>query len=214
MGQFVQPSFSFGRFFLQRLYSWTGVFSLALFLLLQIGTASLLLYGSQETVQSWMDFQAHSIVFWFEVLFITLPVCFHFLYGLKFLIQPRYNLVRYFYQGNLRFVVQRLTGVVALAFVLFHLWQMILIFKSGAGGNQYLRDILTAHKTITGVVLYWSVMILTLFYWWNGTWNFLIDWGVTVSRVSQKVSLVVRMMLFAVTAAYCVGMMMVGGIKN
>jgi succinate dehydrogenase/fumarate reductase cytochrome b subunit len=184
-----------------------------LFFVLQFGTATLLLFASPKTVQTWMNIQGVGVIFWFEVLLITVPVCFHFLYGLKFLIQPRYNLIHYFYQGNLRFVLQRVAGVVGLCFVIFHVWQIFSILWSGAEGLQYLRDVLLAHKTVTGVVLYWSAMILMLFYWWNGTWNALIDWGVTVSRFSQKVSLIARVSLFVVMAVCCVVMMVAWGVK-
>lgn len=202
-----EQKFSYGSFFLWRFYSLTGVVSLFLFLLLQTASASLLLFASKETTHAFLAFQSSTLVFCLEILFITLPVLFHVIYNLKSLSQTRFNLFDYAYQGNVRYIFQRVSSVVVLVFVLFHVTQLVWVVRSGAEGFQYVRDILFLHRSTGGMIVYWTALMFAWFYQCQALWNFLIDWGITVGQRSQRVSLIARMGVFGIMAVYCICVM-------
>src|SRR5207248_6314167 len=57
---------------------------------------------------------------------VGLPLCFHAGYGLWLTARSDYTVGRYPHSKNWMYVLQRVTGVVALVFIAFHFWRFWL----------------------------------------------------------------------------------------
>ena len=116
----------FGRyeFAIRRLHSLTGLVPVGAFLFVHFVTNVSILDGA-ATFQSRVD-QIHSLgpvtLLAVEWSCIFLPILFHGLIGLIIVARGKRNLFNYPYVGNFRYTLQRWTGVIALAFILWHVF--------------------------------------------------------------------------------------------
>ena len=120
---------------------------------------------------------------------------FHGIYGLFIVADARPNVVRYGLSRNWFFTFQRVTGIIALAFLVYHVWDTRIEFylgefgygphvdvtKEWMAGNIWGAGAVSAAAYIVGAVA--STWHLT-----NGIWSFLIKWGITVGPTAQRVS--------------------------
>ena len=94
------------------------------------------------------------------------------------------------------FLLQRVTGVITLIFVAWHVWQTRIQVALGSEANfQMMHDILSSP------VMFWFYLvgiISAIFHFTNGLGTFLISWGVTMSPRSQVITTYVTMVLFVV----------------
>lgn len=195
-------------FILRRLYSVTGVFPLFLFLFLQYVLASLLLFASKDIVQSVILFQSHPVVLVSEFLFLSFPLIFHFGYGLLLIYNGQLNLAAYPYEGNLRYVMERVVGVLFIVFLSFHIYQSATLLMGDMMGYQFLQDMILAHRSPVGMVVYWMALLAAGFYFCQRFWGFCIDWGWTPKPLLQRFllrSLKVFWILMATYTVFLVG---------
>jgi succinate dehydrogenase/fumarate reductase cytochrome b subunit (b558 family) len=128
---------------------------------------------------------------------ILLPLLFHAGYGVKLALESKPNARSYTYSRNWMYTLQRVTGLLALAFILFHLWEywgQKLLGKL-AVDQFYPRLCSNMASTVGGVPAVALVYILGIaactFHFANGLWGFCFSWGITVSRRSQQLAAVV-----------------------
>ena len=116
----------FGRheFAIRRLHSLTGIIPVGAFLVVHFVTNVSILDGPatfQERVE-----QIHNIgpvtLLLVEWLFIFLPILFHGLIGLMIVTRGKRNILSYPYRENVRYALERWTGVVTFAFILWHVF--------------------------------------------------------------------------------------------
>ena len=74
-----------------------------------------------------------------EVVFIFLPIAFHAFVGFFIWLSGQSNVSTYQYVGNLRYTLQRWTGIVALFFIVAHLWHVHWIIPGGSESRPYTR---------------------------------------------------------------------------
>jgi succinate dehydrogenase/fumarate reductase cytochrome b subunit (b558 family) len=127
---------------------------------------------------------------------ILLPLLFHAGYGVKLALEAKPNALGYTYTRNWMYTLQRITGFLALAFILFHLWEywgQKLLGKL-AVDQFYPRLCSNMASTVGGVPAVALVYILGIaactFHFANGLWGFCFSWGITVSRRSQQLAAV------------------------
>src|SRR5699024_11581346 len=77
-----------------------------------------------------------------ETFVIYLPILFHAVLGVYIVFVTKSNTTRYGFFRNWMFLLQRITGVVTLIFIAFHVWQTrVQVFLSGAEVNyQMMRS--------------------------------------------------------------------------
>lgn len=125
---------------------------------------------------------------------ILLPLAFHAGYGIKLAFEARSNVGAYPTARNWMYTLQRATGIVALCFLLFHLWEFRVQKALGGMPVAAFYPTLCAHlsSTIGGVPLVALVYLVGLaacvFHFANGVWGFLCSWGITLSLRSQRLS--------------------------
>jgi succinate dehydrogenase / fumarate reductase, cytochrome b subunit len=188
------------HFLARRLHSLTGVLPLGVFLVNH-------LYENYQAVGPGGEarfngvvehLQANPVIVWVEIFGIGLPLLYHALYGLFIAGEARYNSRRYAYGANWRFTFQRVTGIVLVGYLAYHVWmtrlQPVVDPQSFAQSQglitySYMHGYLTeAHLGIPIWVLYVAGILAACFHFANGLWGFLIHWGVTTGPRAQKIS--------------------------
>src|SRR5271166_3322885 len=105
---------------LRRLHSLTGVVPIGAFLFFHIFENSYVTHGGE----AWWNESAFTRNLPFQVIVeaITLwiPISYHAIYGLMITVTSAPNVSGYGYERNIQYTLQRITGIIALAFILFH----------------------------------------------------------------------------------------------
>jgi succinate dehydrogenase / fumarate reductase cytochrome b subunit len=174
------------EFFNRRLHSLLGVIPIGLFLMQHL-VVNHFATGGAESFNNASDFMGNlpfKIVL--ETVIIYLPILFHAIYGLYIAFTAKNNAGKYSYFRNWMFLLQRVSGVITLIFITWHVWQTRVAAAFGAHVNyDMMADILSSPFML---VFYLIGVISTIFHFANGLWSFLVSWGITVSPRSQVIS--------------------------
>ncbi|AKE18806.1 MULTISPECIES: succinate dehydrogenase cytochrome B558 [Bacillales] len=129
-----------------------------------------------------------------EIFIIFLPILYHAIYGLYIAFTAKNNAVSYGYFRNWMFVFQRISGIVTLIFISWHVWETRIQAMLGKEVNyDMMADILNNPAMFT---FYLVGVVSTIFHFANGLWTFCISWGITVSPRSQRISTYVTLAIF------------------
>ncbi|PEC64205.1 succinate dehydrogenase [Bacillus wiedmannii] len=129
-----------------------------------------------------------------EIFIIFLPILYHAIYGLYIAFTAKNNAVSYGYFRNWMFVFQRISGIVALIFISWHVWETRIQAMLGKEVNyDMMADILNNPAMFA---FYLVGVVSTIFHFANGLWTFCISWGITVSPRSQRISTYVTLAIF------------------
>jgi succinate dehydrogenase / fumarate reductase cytochrome b subunit len=110
------------------------------------------------------------------------------------------NLAGYPYVGNIRYTLQRATGVIAFLFILWHVfhmhgwlknsWWMEHVVRPLGGGKFDPRSAYTAAEAIQASIwiqlLYALGMLACVYHLANGLWTMGITWGLWTSPRAQR----------------------------
>jgi succinate dehydrogenase / fumarate reductase cytochrome b subunit len=130
---------------------------------------------------------------------IFIPLLFHGIYGLFIARQAKNNVGSYRYPRNWKFFFQRITGLLAFAFIIWHVWETkVQVEFNGVEANYNLIAGIV-HNRI-GLTLYIIGILSCVYHFVNGIWTFLITWGITASPKSQKVTEYIAIGLFFILA--------------
>ena len=190
-------------FLVRRLHSLTGLVPVGVFLCVHLLTnATVLAPGPagaefQKSVE-----RIHALgplLVPVEIVGIFIPLLFHALLGFQIIFTSQPNAQQYRYGSNVRYSLQRITGMIAFVFILYHVWQMNW-FGQGLGGGKFeVHDDSGAAAAATttagairaawGIAPVYAIGILSaVFHLANGVWTSLITWGITIRPRSQQVS--------------------------
>ncbi|MED3122417.1 MULTISPECIES: succinate dehydrogenase cytochrome B558 [Bacillus] len=129
-----------------------------------------------------------------EIFIIFLPILYHAIYGLYIAFTAKNNAVSYGYFRNWMFVFQRISGIVTLIFISWHVWETRIQAMLGKDVNyDMMADILNNPAMFA---FYLVGVVSTIFHFANGLWTFCISWGITVSPRSQRISTYVTLAIF------------------
>jgi succinate dehydrogenase / fumarate reductase cytochrome b subunit len=136
-----------------------------------------------------------------EIAVIGVPIVFHGIYGLLVTATAAPNAIPGRGGRNWMYTLQRVTGVILFAYILFHLWttrfvhlsdhESVNLFAQVAG---ILRNPLLLAFSVLGV-------LSATFHLANGLWSFAIVWGITVSPRSQRMMQGVSIAIFLALSA-------------
>jgi succinate dehydrogenase / fumarate reductase, cytochrome b subunit len=178
------------HFLLRRLHSLTGlVFGGYLIVHLLINAT---IAQAGPVYQNQVD-KIHGLPFLplIEWTFIYLPIIFHTVYGIWITLTGQPNVTNYPYAKNIFYVLQRVSGIVIVFFILFH----VLSLKYGLFGASLSFDphhatpTVAAHMNVSNLIT-WFVypigILASCYHLANGFWTAAITWGLTVSKSSQR----------------------------
>jgi succinate dehydrogenase / fumarate reductase cytochrome b subunit len=129
-----------------------------------------------------------------ETVIIYLPILFHAIYGLYIAFTAKNNSSQYGFFRNRMFMLQRVSGVITLIFITWHVWETRVAAAFGNEVNfQMMQDILSSPFMFAFYVV---GIISAIFHFANGLWSFLVSWGITVSPRSQVITTYVTIVIF------------------
>jgi succinate dehydrogenase cytochrome b subunit len=148
------------------------------------------------------DLQTNPIIIFLEIGAIGVPLLYHAAYGLFVAKQARPNTGSYGYGRNWMYLFQRITGVILIFYIGYHVWNTRLApllhpdepwWQTVAGQPlvtfKYMHHYF--HEIIFGIPVYWIYFVgisCAVFHFANGLWNIGVHWGLTVSPRAQRLS--------------------------
>ncbi|WP_395092840.1 succinate dehydrogenase [Armatimonas sp.] len=196
-------------YFLHKLHSLSGVIPIGAFMIFHLVANSYSLRGETEFNTAVKAIGYAPFVVLLEIAVIAIPILFHAIYGLWLVAEmpgPGGNTSHYGYGRNWLYVAQRWTGVLALAYILYH------VFDTTAG--KYLIELAAgkeSHEKGFASISYaamawrfarpWYLVIYLIgvgsatFHLGNGVLNFCVRWGITIGKEAQRAAAAVGLLL-------------------
>ena len=217
-----EPKSLFGKyhFLLRRLHSLSGIIPIGLFVCVHLFTNAQMILNTlrgpnPETGESFFQHEVNFIHAMpaLELIEYALwaSIAFHAVLGFVYIFNSKWNTTHYKYEANYRYTLQRLTGIIAIIFIFFHIatlrWRIDFFgwftpfyahggytpegerIAMGELGSVPMSLPYTAYALqiswIVGV-FYVIGVLAAIFHWANGLWTAAITWGLTITPASQK----------------------------
>ncbi len=195
-----QPSFLVRhQFIIYRLFSLAGLVPIGGYLFIHLLTNASILNGPMTFQEQVNRIHELGIILpLVEWVFIFIPLMFHAAVGWLIIAGALPNTNSYPYASNLRYTLQRATGIVAFVFILVHVVQLHHLagapFKEIGGmefGAQFephnaASSAATALRPLWVKVFYVVGLLSTIFHFSNGLWTQGITWGLWTSAAAQR----------------------------
>ncbi|UCG34175.1 MAG: hypothetical protein JSU68_05975 [Phycisphaerales bacterium] len=181
------------HFLIRRLHSLTGIIPVGAFLCVHLSVNATILAGPdafQYAVNQIHKLDNLGILKLVEILFILVPILFHAVIGVVIWLSGKPDLSAYRYSSHYRYVLQRWTGIIAMLFILLHLWHVHWVIPGGAEFDAHAA----AGSTVRAMSAVWTGpvyavgVLCAVYHLANGIWTFLITWGLTIGPRSQQLS--------------------------
>jgi succinate dehydrogenase / fumarate reductase cytochrome b subunit len=183
MGTLAAPQIkSYDHYFWHKLFSLCGVFPVGAFLAEHFWANSYALVSINKYDETSRGLQQIPWRLAVEIVFIWVPILFHGIYGMYIWWNGKSNVLQFPWLSNWVWALQRWTGMIAFAFIGWHVWTERLLTegKSDFGGvRQSLENPYCLGFYLVGVVA-------SSFHFGSGIWNFLCKWGFAASARSQR----------------------------
>lgn len=196
----------FGRheFFIRRLHSFTGLVPVGGFMVFHLATNASIADGVEifQYRVNVIHGLGPSTIMLLEWPFIFLPILFHAIAGMMIVSRGKRNVAAYPYPENIRYTLQRWTGVIAFFFIFWHVFHMhgwlkfewwLHYVAEPLGGHQFdPTRVITAAEAIQASIwirLFYIVGVLSCVYHFvNGIWTAGITWGLWISPRAQRMA--------------------------
>ena len=182
------------EFFYRRLHSLLGVIPIGLFVIQHL-VVNHFATGGEESFNKAAGFMEHlPFRTLLETFVIFLPLLFHAIYGLYIAFTAKNNTSRFGFFRNWMFMIQRISGVITLVFITWHVWQTRVQAAFGADVNFQMME-----NILSNPFMFWFYLlgvISTIFHFSNGLWSFCVSWGITITPRSQRISTYVTIGVF------------------
>jgi succinate dehydrogenase cytochrome b subunit len=187
-------------FWLRRLHSLSGIVPVGAFLFEHILISNASAIGGPAAYARQVRFLAGlPLVPVLELFGIWLPILFHALYGFYIWYRGETNVREYPWTGNWMYTVQRWTGGIAFAYILWHTWTMRftgidLHEYPGASFGKVQGEVFQ-----TPLFLFYVVgLIAASWHFAYGIWLFCAKWGIVSGEKARKRFLVLCLAFFFV----------------
>jgi len=190
------------EFLLRRLHSLSGIVPVGAYMVVHLVTNASVL-DSPATFQRSV-YSIHSLGAMLPVVewvFIFLPLLYHAIYGVLITRGALPNSSTYKYTNNVRYTLQRATGMIAFLFIMWHVFHMHGWFHADAwmqsvaeplGGGKFRAYNATStaaeamQMSAVVPILYAIGVLSCVFHLANGIWTFGITWGLWVTPAAQR----------------------------
>ncbi|MDF0726713.1 succinate dehydrogenase cytochrome b558 subunit [Cytobacillus sp. S13-E01] len=182
------------EFFYRRLHSLLGVIPVGLFLIQHLVVNNFATKGEEAFNKAALFMMNLPFRYVLEAVIIFLPILFHAIYGLYIAFTAKNNVSNYSFFRNIMFLLQRVSGVITLIFISWHVWETRIAAAFGAEVNFQMMENILSNPLM--LAFYIVGVISTIFHFANGLWSFCVSWGITVSPRSQMIATYVTMGIF------------------
>jgi len=183
------------EFYWRRLHSLLGLIPVGLFLVFHL----LVNFQATKGVEAFNEaaglVEKMPFLLVLEWVVIYIPLMFHAFYGVYIAFTAKSNLKRFGTTRNWFFMLQRLSGIFLVIFIAWHIWQTRL--QKTLADAEVNYDMMADIVSNPAMLAFYIVgIIAATFHLSNGIWSFLVSWGITQSKQSQKVATWVTMIFF------------------
>jgi succinate dehydrogenase / fumarate reductase cytochrome b subunit len=184
------------EYFNRRLHSLLGVIPVGVFLIQHLVVNHFATKGAESFNAAAHFMEQLPFRYVLEVLVIFLPLIYHAVYGLYIAFTAKNNVSNYGYLRNWLFMAQRVTGVITLIFIVWHVWETRIAAAFGQEVNYQMMEAILTNPFM--LAFYIVGVVSTTFHFANGLWSFFVSWGITVTPRSQVISTYVTLGIFIV----------------
>jgi len=198
----LTPVFGRHEFLIRRLHSLLGVVPLSGYLAFHLATNASIMDGL-DTYQRRAD-QIHVIgpttLLILEWSLILLPILVHGILGVLIVARGKRNYRYYPYRENIRYSLERMTGVIAFVFILWHVfhvhgwfhasWWLDNVARPLGGAKFDPRNVVTAAMALQASMWIWMFYLIgtlaVVYHMANGLWTAGITWGLWTTPNAQR----------------------------
>jgi len=191
---------------LRRLHSLSGIVPIGGFLFFHIFENAYVLRGAQMWWRDTEFTRSLPLQIFIEAGLLWIPITYHAVYGLVITMTSAPNTTGYAYERNLQYTLQRVTGILAMLFISFH----VLSTRGWFYYSGVETDFARMHSFMINPVFLSIYIVGTLscvYHLCNGIFTFCITWGLTIGPNAQRLINRACMALFLVLAAVSVSIL-------
>jgi succinate dehydrogenase / fumarate reductase cytochrome b subunit len=187
---------------IRRLHSLSGMVPVGAYMVVHLLTNATVLDSPGTFQRSVYGIHSLGVVLpLIEWVFIFLPILFHAIVGVLIVRGSLPNNSSYKYASNFRYTLQRATGMIAFAFIVWHVFHMHGWFHAdawlntiaGLGGGMFRpynaassgAEAMRASMPLVPI-LYAIGVLSCVFHLANGIWTFGITWGLWITPQAQR----------------------------
>ncbi len=182
-------------FWLGKLFSLVGIVPLGVYVIAHLYQNLRSLNGAEAFDQHLAESRSWPFIVPITILVIWIPIVFHGLYGLFALKKSRPNLIRFPFFENLKYVVQRLSGIGLLLFIPAHVYKTRIepTLEQSPLNFHHMVEGLSEPLTLTVYIL---GILGVAYHLANGVWQFSIGWGITKTQKGMDRMQILSYVLF------------------
>src|SRR5271156_6261569 len=174
-------------FFWRKLHSLTGIVPIGAFLIEHIVSNFEVVNGPLAYAKQVLFLNSLPLVRVLEWTFIFIPLAYHALYGVFIALRGRSNVNVYPWAGNWMYLSQRITGLIAFAYIIQHVWRqrfsgVSLPEHPGAAFHKVQVELSNPWM----LAVYAIAMVATCWHFSYGIWLFAAKWGITPGDKARK----------------------------
>ena len=188
-------------FWLRRLHSLLGIAPIGAFVIEHFWSNSYVFDSPAAYDGMVRDLQSMPLMVLLEIGLIGLPIFFHVVLGLVIVYTGANNFLRYNHYRNWMYFLQRVTGVFALFFIAYHVWET-RIASAMRGQTITFQDVTILLSEPWAPWAYAIGILSVCFHFANGISTSLITWGITGSMRSQRAASLACWGFFVVMSAW------------
>lgn len=207
-------------FWIRRLHSLTGVIPVGAFVLVHLFTNAYS-WRPEAFNEHVKNLNETPLIWFIEYFGVIAPIAFHAALGTWMALRMDLNQSQYSNFRNWMYFLQRVSGVVVLAFIVFHLIQFRFMHEGDFKDVELAKplkalDVTHAMGTYNPymtiqqglkargfiVPFYLLGIVATAFHFANGIWSFCVTWGITIGRRSQLLMSYATMGLFVFVSVF------------
>jgi succinate dehydrogenase / fumarate reductase cytochrome b subunit len=167
------------HFLIRRIHSLLGLVPIGLFLTFHMVLNLSARGGAEQYDQIINAMRSFPGIFIVELVVIFIPISLHAIYGTWVVYTGQSNILRYKYPRNWFYIIQRVSGLYTVVFIIIHVYLLRFGEANFASLSQFVSQPL-------GLIFYALGVLFAIFHFTNGLWAFAITWGLTVGPHSQK----------------------------
>jgi len=169
-------------YLLRKLHSLTGIIPVGAFLAEHFWSNSYALVSSNLYNEKSRELQTIPFRLAVEWLVIFLPMLFHGGYGIYIWLRGKSNVSSYPWVGNWLYTSQRYTGLVAFAYIGWHLYTERWLTH----GKSTYADVRGLMQNPYAMAFMLVGVLASSFHLGAGIWNFLCKWGLAATARAQR----------------------------
>jgi succinate dehydrogenase / fumarate reductase cytochrome b subunit len=182
---------------LRRLHSLSGIVPIGAFLFFHIFENSYVVNGGKAWWTETEFTRALPLQVYIEAIVLWIPLLYHGIYGIVITLTSQPNDEPY--MRNYQYVLQRITGVIALLFIGFHVLSTRGWFYLTGVETNYPR--MHAFMMDPVVLTIYIIGVLScVYHLTNGIFTFCITWGITIGPKAQRMVNYACVVIFIVLA--------------